>query len=276
MSDWSKGLFECGMAWSSFGDGDKVALMIPGGPGNFPPDVGWRGDMTLGPLKPLLERGFRVVTVTRKRNMSLGHSVEDMAADYAEMIREEFKGRVDLVIGSSYGGMIGLFLAANHAECFKHIVISVAACRISNAAEPIDQAFAENLAQGQRFAAGAAISQALFPDTKFPRLIAWMNGLMTRFLASSNTHDSFSSDILVEVAAERVYDATPVLQKISKPVLLINGDKDFYFPLGVIQETARLIPECQSRVYEGKGHLGAAMDKRMASDIVDFIENAAA
>ena len=67
-----------------------------------------------------------------------------------------------------------------------------------------------------------------------------------------------------------------MLQKISKPVLLINGDKDFYFPLGVIQETARLIPECQSRVYEGKGHLGAAMDKRMASDIVDFIENAAA
>ena len=161
MSDWSKGLFECGMAWSSFGDGDKVALMIPGGPGNFPPDVGWRGDMTLGPLKPLLERGFRVVTVTRKRNMSLGHSVEDMAADYAEMIREEFKGRVDLVIGSSYGGMIGLFLAANHAECFKHIVISVAACRISDAAEPVDQAFAENLAQGQRLRRSRNLSSAL-------------------------------------------------------------------------------------------------------------------
>jgi len=259
------------MAWSAIGDGKSVALLIPGGPGNFPPDVGRRGKLALGPIRCLLDHAYRICTVTRKRNLPADHSVEDMASDYATMIDREFGGSVNLIIGSSYGGMIGLHIAANHPDCFNHIVIHVAACRINQAARPIDQAFAENLARGKHFAAGAAISAALFPDTRFPRLVACLNGLVAKFTASTVAHDFFAADILIEVEAEHRYDATEALTRITKRVLLIGGDEDFYFPIDLLHETAELIPDCRLKVYAGKGHIGAAIDKRLSTDIVEFV-----
>ena len=64
------------------------------------------------------------------------------------------------------------------------------------------------------------------------------------------------------------------LPRITVPVLLIGGDEDAYFPEGLTRETADLIPNCTLRLYQGKGHLDAAMDKRIAGDILRFIGQA--
>jgi hypothetical protein len=63
-------------------------------------------------------------------------------------------------------------------------------------------------------------------------------------------------------------DARP---DISVPVLLVCGDQDLYFPKEVYEETARLIPDCTLRMYEGIGHVRAAFDKRLAQDVLDFV-----
>ena len=39
----------------------------------------------------------------------------------------------------------------------------------------------------------------------------------------------------------------------------------------LVQETARLIPDCTLKVYPGKGHLGAFQSRQLAPDILDFI-----
>ena len=57
------------------------------------------------------------------------------------------------------------------------------------------------------------------------------------------------------------------------PVLLVGGDKDFYVPVPLIEETARLIPDSTLVVYEGKGHAGAITNRRLASDILEYIGN---
>ena len=87
----------------------------------------------------------------------------------------------------------------------------------------------------------------------------------------SHPHDQFASDVMVEAEAEVAFDARPILTQIKVPVLLINGDKDFYFPVPLVQETVRLIPDCTLKVYPGKGHLGAFMSRQLAPDILDFI-----
>lgn len=86
----------------------------------------------------------------------------------------------------------------------------------------------------------------------------------------SHPHDQFASDLMVETKAEGAFDARPILTQIKVPVLLINGDKDLYFPVPLIQETARLIPDCTLKVYPGNGH-GAFLSRQLVPDILDFI-----
>ena len=85
------------------------------------------------------------------------------------------------------------------------------------------------------------------------------------------THPYFASDVMVEAEAEVAFDAREVLPDISVPVLLVCGDEDLYFPKEVYEETARLIPDCTLRMYEGIGHVGAVRDKRFPQDVLDFV-----
>lgn len=44
--------------------------------------------------------------------MQRGHGIAGMAADYAGLIRDEFGGPVGIALGVSFGGHVGLSLAA--------------------------------------------------------------------------------------------------------------------------------------------------------------------
>ena len=90
-------------------------------------------------------------------------------------------------------------------------------------------------------------------------------------LMFGETHPYFASDMMVEAEAEVAFDAREVLPDISVPVLLVCGDEDMYIPKEVYEETARLIPDCTLRMYEGIGHVGAVRDKRFPQDVLDFV-----
>ena len=109
------GVFDDTMAYVRVGEGPKTLLFVPGGPGNTLA----RGPMRrlgLPPMRPFVDSGYTVWEVTRPRDMPTGHSIADMADDYAALIRDEFGGRVDVALGSSMGGMILQYLAANHPD----------------------------------------------------------------------------------------------------------------------------------------------------------------
>jgi pimeloyl-ACP methyl ester carboxylesterase len=118
------------------------------------------------------------------------------------------------------------------------------------------------------------MAEAMLSDSKFrwaaPVLGTLMGLLMRRH------HDRFSSDVMVEADAEMALDARPVLPRIQVPVLLIAGDEDPFVSAPLINETARLIPECTLKLYEGKGHEGAIMSNRLAPDILDYISQTSA
>ena len=96
-----------------------------GSRGQFRSDAGMQ-------FKALIEAGFTVWQVTRRRNMPTGHSVADMADDYAQLIADQFGGRVEVVVGISYGGMIAQYLAANHPRRMARVVLALAAARVSD------------------------------------------------------------------------------------------------------------------------------------------------
>jgi len=221
-------------------------------------------------LRPFVENGYTVWVVARRRNMPKGHTMADMADDYAGLIADEFDGKVDLVLGESYGGMIGFYLAARHPDRFGHIAITVAGYKLSEQATALDIEFAKLLGEGRRTEAGALRAKELYPGIRVPGVVRVLGAVVGR-LMYGETHPCFANDVMVEAEAEGTFDAREVLPDIPVPVLLVGGDRDQYFPKEVYEETARLIPDCTLRIYEGKDHLGANTDKRLYPDVLDFV-----
>lgn len=263
------GMFANGMAYARWGTGPKTLLLIPGGPGNVVP-TGMALTMYLRALRPLVENGYTAWFVVRRQNMPRGHTIEDMADDYAQLITDEFDGRVDVVLGTSYGGIVGLCLAARHPDRFGHIAIAVAGYQVSERGKTFDFDFAKRLSEGKTVEASTAMFEFTYPSWRLPGVARVFGALIGRF-AYRDTHPYFENDVMVEAEAEVAFNAREILPDISVPVLLVGGDQDVYFPKEVCEETARLIPDCTLKIYEGKGHIQAASDPRLPRDVLDFV-----
>ncbi len=261
------GIFPNSMVYARWGDGPRSVLVIPGGPGNELPDgLGLR--MMLYQYRPLLDAGYTVWIVTRKQNMPTSHTIEDMAVDYAGIMRTELDGVVDVVLGISYGGLIAQYLAANHSDCFLRLVVAAAGSTVSEEGKSLEYSYARNLSEGKWRQAATNLINGMFPNLPF----RWMVGLGGALLAPtfSEGHEHFAHDVLVEAEAEIAFDSRRILPTIVVPVLLIAGDKDFYFPRQIVEDTARLIPNHTLRVNQGKGHFGAIADRRLIHDVLAF------
>ncbi len=262
------GIFPNGMAYARWGTGPKTLLFIPGGPGNAAP--GGMSVRMFPLLRRLVEDGYTAWYVARRRDMPKGHTIADMADDYARLVADELGGKVDLVVGVSYGGMIGFYLAARHPERFGHIAIAVAGYEVGEQGKSLDYDFARLMSEGRNGEAGALMVRNMAPGLRVPGAARVLGAVMGRIMAGE-AHPSFASDVMVEAEAEVACDARDVLPAIAVPVLLVCGDEDLYFSKEVYDETARLIPDCTLRMYEGAGHVGATRDGRLPQDVLDFV-----
>jgi pimeloyl-ACP methyl ester carboxylesterase len=261
------GTFANGMEFVTWGGGSRTALLVPGGPGSFVPD-GVMLRMVRSQFRFLVDAGFAVWWVTRRRDLPDGHRVSDMADDYAQLVADEFGGRVDLVVGESLGGMVGQYLAARHPDAFGSIVLLSAGCEASPWGKAVDTRIGGAAARGDRTSAGTAFAEYLLPG---PRS-RWLRRLLAPVIGRMVVDQRIPpGDYLVEAAAEEAFDSRQVLPGIRVPVLLVSGDRDRFFPPAVVEETARLIPRSTLVRYPGKGHFGTSSDKRLARDVLDFV-----
>jgi pimeloyl-ACP methyl ester carboxylesterase len=262
------GTFRNGMDYLRWGSGPKTLLFIQGGPGSAVPR-GLLRRMFRRQFEPYLAAGFAVWIVTRRRNMPSGHTMADMADDYAQVIDEEFGGRVDLVVAESFGGMIGQYLAALHPDSFGRIALIITAAELSDWGKDIDSRMAEALAGGDTGGAGTVFAEYLLTGKR----TRWLRRLMGPLIGGglSAGSDYPPEDLLTEARAERTFNSRSVLPKIRGPVLLICGGSDRFFPAEVASETARLIPDCTLVWYEGQGHLRVGSSGRVARDVLAFV-----
>lgn len=256
-----------GMDYVVLGDGPASILSIPGGPGSEVP-TGAFGRMILGLNKTYLDAGYSVWHVTRPRNMPAGHTVEDMAADYAQFVRDELGGQVDLVVGQSYGGMIALYLAANHPDVARYVVVAVASAEITASGTDLDVQWATARAEGRTADAGAAFLEYVVAGPRW----AWLRRLGGPLVGRLFDHSATPiGDLLVEARAEAAYDARAVLGRIDVPVLMVCGDADRFFSVESVEQTAAAIRDCTLLWYRGRGHLRAASSKQLPRDVLTWV-----
>ena len=261
------GTFRNGMDYLAWGSGPKTLLFIQGGPGSAVPRRLLRRVLRRQ-FDPFLRAGYAVWIATRRRGMPAGHTIADMADDYAGLIADEFGGRVDVVLAESFGGMIAQYLAARHPDSFRHIAMVVTAAELSEWGKDVDARVAHALADGDKVRAGRAFAEYLLPGRGQAWLRRLAGPLISRRLLGGSAFPA--QDVLTEVQAEMTFNSRAVLPLIRRPVLLVCGGTDRFFPRGLAQETAGLIPDCTLIWYEGKGHVGAASSTRLARDVLAY------
>jgi pimeloyl-ACP methyl ester carboxylesterase len=260
------GTFANGMEYLTWGSGPKTLLYIQGGPGSVVPR-GMQLRMSHRLLDPYAKAGYAIWVITRRRHMPAGHTIAGMADDYAQVISQEFGGRVDLVVGESYGGLIAQYLAAFHPGSFGHMAMVVTGAEVNDWGKDVDSRYGAALARGDAPGAGTVMAEYLLPAKSMRWVRRLIGPLFGRLMFAGL--DCPPGDILVEAQAEEAFDSRAVLPRIQAPVLLICGDRDRFFPRDVVKETAKLIPGCTLIWHKG-GHMRAGTSRRVADDVLAF------
>jgi pimeloyl-ACP methyl ester carboxylesterase len=265
-----RGSFANGMQYVVVGGGPKRMLFIMGGPGSALPSER-EARMMAGSAAPYVADGYTVWAVTRRRDMSAGATIADMAADYADAIENDLGGRVDVVVAEELGGMIGLQLAADRPDLMDFLALVRTAWRVSEWGRETDGSFGEALGAGRYAEAGATALQEVVPGPPWAWLRRLLGPLVGRWLASRPYN---LPDVLVETRAELAFDGRELCPRIDVPVILIAGTNDRVFAWDDVEETARLIPDCTLTRYEGTNGIRTASSPRVPRDVLAFIHRA--
>ena len=106
----TSGYFSNGLPYNQFGHGSQNLIIFQGLLFENKPLTGKQIRFFLKSYK-FLEEEYTIYIVTRKQGLPKGYSMQNMADDYAVMIKEEFHKPVD-ILGVSTGGSIAMHFAA--------------------------------------------------------------------------------------------------------------------------------------------------------------------
>lgn len=204
--------------------------------------------------------------IHRRIGLEQGISVQDLAAEYAEALRNLFDEPVD-VVGVSTGGSIALQLAADHPELVKRLVLVSAAYRLSDEGRETQRRVAALLrASRPRRAASVflgatgatAVSRAMLTviGLVFPRVVVGRNDL----------------DLLVTLDAEDSFDLAPRLAAIETPTLVTGGGLDRFYSREMFEGTRAGMPRARLELSPRRGHLGAFGNRALGRQILRFLD----
>ncbi len=256
------------MEYVTWGDGRRTLLFLQGSPTSSVPSGVW-ASMRQRYFRPYLEAGYAVWIVTRPRGMPRGHSVADLADDYAGFIGEHLGGRVDLLLGESFGGMVAQYLAGLRPSAVGHLAMVASGFEVSEWTKGVDRRLAAAVERRDRTSAGAAFAEYLLPSPSLERLRRLGGPLMAKPLLASPHYPP--EDVVVEMEAEVACDTRPVLPRIEAPTVLVAGGRDRIFTRDIVEETAALIDGCRVVWIPGKGHVATCTSAKVAGEVLDFV-----
>ena len=262
------GHFRSGMPFNQFGQGPRIVVIFQGLMFENKPLAGLSSFFMTRTYR-FLEAEHKVYIVTRKQGLSDGYSMQNMADDYAAMIREEFGGPVD-VIGVSTGGSIAQHFAADHPDLVRRLVIHSSAFTLKDEAKSVQMRVGQLARQHQWRATYITLMSLSLPRSGIKRHLAkpliWLVSLFGGRIFGAPDDPS---DLVVTIEAEDKHDFKDRLGQIKTPTLVIAGDKDPFYSETLFRETAEGIPKARLILYKGMGH--PASGKRFAQDVLDFL-----
>jgi len=260
------GFFENGLPYAQVGNNPEILLNIEALSFTHEPPSGFMLKQFMRSAKEF-SNDYRVYLVGRKPNLPENYSFDEMAYDYAEMIRKEFKKPVN-VIGTSTGGQIAQYLAANHPDVLKKLIIISASYKVSEKGAEIEKRAADFFKQEKYGKALAAILDLIITS----KIKGAFLKLFTRLLGKRFMGDiKYPNDFLNEIRGDVEMNFKERLKDIKTPTLLLSGELDIEYPPELVCETAEGIPNAKLIIYDGYGHNLASKWKVIKRDILNFL-----
>lgn len=216
----------------------------------------------LAPFRELAQRR-RVYVVNRRPGLTRDASLSEMAADYAAVIEADFDLPVD-VVGLSSGGTIAFYLAAEHPQLVRRLVLQDAGPRPTPAARDFARTVGPLAEAGRWREVARVFIRLVQPDNVVGRAMAWLASPLMAWGAPDDP-----SEMLALLEAEEGHDFTPRLGEIRAPTLVLSGELDPFCGAALAEETAAGIPQGRAIIYPGLGHgvRGPAVER----DLVAFL-----
>ena len=250
-----------GLPYTRLGNSPHILVIFDGLDFAHKPPSALMLRMLPGSIKHISE-SFTVYQVSRKPGLPEGYSMRDMSNDYADMIRDELGGPVD-IMGLSTGGPIAQHFAVDHPNLVRHLILAMTGYRLSDNGKQLQRKLAELAREGKWRATAATLAGAMSSGVAKPFFVSlfWLFG--KGMFGSPAT----PSDGVVEIEAEDKHDFKDRLIEIRVPTLVIGGEKDFFYP---VKETADGIPNARLVLYKGAGHT-ALMKRQFGEDVLAFL-----
>jgi pimeloyl-ACP methyl ester carboxylesterase len=212
---------------------------------------------------------YTVYLVGRKQNLPGNYTFDDMAKDYANMIKREFNRPV-IIMGASTGGQIAQFLAANHPDVVQKLIIISASYKVSERGAEIESQVAKYFKQ-EKYGKAFAVLLDLIWNSKIKKSIA---KFFTRIFGKLVIGKiEYPNDLLTEIRGDIEMNFKDRLKDIKAPTLILSGESDIEYPAYLVQETAQGIPNANLILYKGFGHnLALANREQLQRDILKFLK----
>lgn len=209
----------------------------------------------------------RLVLFNRRPHLPRGMTMAEFAAEHAEAIRGGLKTPVD-VIGISTGGSIAQQLAADHPDVVRRLVLVSTACRLGSAGRSAQRRVAARIRAGATREALALLAADLVPPGRGQIVVAALGWLLGPWVVR---HPNDLDDMATTIEAEDTFDLASCRSVVSAPTLILAGRDDRFYPSELFEETARLIPGSDLRLFDGRGHMSVMNDRGFHAALAGFL-----
>ena len=231
------------MNYCRFGQGKRNLVILPGL--SVQPVLA-AGDAIAEAYK-LLAQDFTLYLFERRSDLPERYSVQEMAEDTAQAIRELDLGPVCL-FGASQGGMMAMEIAIRHPELVERMILGSTSAWVSPERYALFVEWIRLAREGKAEELYLGFSRALFPESVF-------EAYRDFFLDSAKTvtkEELARFCILAE--GLKGFDLRASLGRIACPVLVLGAEDDRVLGGDASRQLAREIPGSELWMYEACGH----------------------
>ena len=233
------------MYYVSFGTGEKKLVVLPGLSDGLA-TVNGKAMILSFPYKRFF-RDHTVYMFSRKNKMPEGYTIRDMAEDQILAMKALAIDQANL-LGVSQGGMIAQYMAIDHPESVKKLILAVTAPNANAVVQDAVTGWIDMAMRKDHTALMVDTAEKMYSEKYLQKNRKYFP-LLARF-TKPRSYDRF----LKNACAILSFDCRSELSKIHCPTLIIAGSDDHTVGNEAAAELNRSIADSELYVYEGLGH----------------------